>query len=78
MKEAEGLYRDALSHVESSKIDNDEIRKLRITLYQNLSVALNQTGDYKDTVHMCCLALALNPSAVKALYLRAVAYRNLK
>ena len=77
-KEAEGLYRDALSHVEAAKIDNEELRKLRVTLYQNLSVTLNNAGDYRDTVHMCCLALALDGEAVKALYLRSVAYRNIK
>lgn len=77
-KEAEGLYRDALSHLDAVKLDNEELRKLRVTLYQNLSVALNIAGDYRDTVQMCCLALALDAEAVKALYLRAVAYRNIK
>lgn len=32
MKEAEGLYRDALSHLETVKNDNDDIKKLKITL----------------------------------------------
>lgn len=50
MKAAEGLYRDALAHLDTCKINNEEISKLKITLYQNLSVALNFSGDYKDTV----------------------------
>ena len=32
MKEAEGLYRDALSNLETVKNDNEEIRKLKVTL----------------------------------------------
>lgn len=32
-KEAEGIYRDALSHLDTCKIDNTEITKLKITLY---------------------------------------------
>lgn len=77
-KEAEGLYRDALSHLDTVKIDNDELKKLRVTLYQNLSLVLNMSGDYKDTIHNCCLALALDDKAVKALFHRSVAYRNIK
>ena len=50
MKAAEGLYREALAHLDTCKIDNPEVKKLKITLYQNLSVALNFSGDYKDTV----------------------------
>jgi FK506-binding protein 4/5 len=49
-KEAEGHYRDALSHLDTCKVDNADIQKLKVTLYQNLSVALNYSGDYKDTV----------------------------
>lgn len=33
MKEAEGLYKDALAHLDTCKIDNDEIKKLKITCY---------------------------------------------
>jgi hypothetical protein len=50
MKAAEGLYRDALAHLDTCKLDNAEITKLKITCYQNLSVALNYSWDYKDTV----------------------------
>ena len=78
LKEAEGLYRDALSHLDTVKIDNDELKKLRVTLYQNLSLVLNLAGDYKDTIHNCCLALALDDKAVKALFHRSVAYRKIK
>lgn len=73
MKEAEGLYRDALAHLDTCKIDNDEIKKLKITCLQNLSVALNFSGDYKDTVIQCSNAIDLDPKAGKAWYLRGVA-----
>lgn len=78
LKEAEGLYRDSLSHLDTVKIDNEELKKLKVTLYQNLSLVLNQAGDYKDTIHNCCLALAIDGNAVKALFHRSVAYRKIK
>jgi len=59
-KEAEGLYRDAISHLDTVKNENAELNKLKVTLYQNLSVALNYSGDYKDTVINCTLALAID------------------
>lgn len=74
MKEAEGLYRDAIAHLDTCKVDNEEIRKLKVTLYQNLSVALNFSGDYKETISMCSLALQIDEKAVKALYLRGIAH----
>ena len=73
MKEAEGLYRDALAHLDTCKLDNEEIKKLKITCFQNLSVVLNFSGDYKDTVIQCSLAIEIDPKAVKAWYLRGVA-----
>jgi len=60
LKEAEGLYRDGLAHMDTVKNDNEEIRKLKVTLYQNLSLVLNASGDYKDTVHNCTLAIGVN------------------
>ena len=78
MKEAEGLYKDALAHLDTCKVDNDEIKKLKVTLYQNLSVALNNSGDYHDTVSQCSEAILIDSKAVKALYLRSIAYKKLK
>lgn len=73
MKEAEGHYREAIMNLEHVKIKNDEITKLMITCYQNCSVAMNSTGDYKETISMCTRALNIDEKAVKALYLRGVA-----
>lgn len=77
-KEAEGIYRDALSHLDTCKIDNDEIKKLKITLYQNLSVSLNYSGDHRDAVTNCTHAINLDPKAMKALYQRGIAHMKLK
>jgi len=78
MKEAEGLYRDGLAHLDTVKIENDDLNKLKVTLYQNLSVALNSSGDYKDTVQNCTLALKIDPKAMKAYYQRSVAHLKMK
>mmetsp|Transcript_3679 Transcript_3679/g.6259 ORF Transcript_3679/g.6259 Transcript_3679/m.6259 type:complete len:265 (-) Transcript_3679:865-1659(-) len=74
MKQAEGHYRDALAHLDSCKIDNDEIRKLKVVCLQNLSVALNHSGDYKDTISQCTLAIEIDEKASKAYFLRSQAY----
>ena len=78
MKAAEGLYRDALAHLDTCKLDNPEVKKLKITLYQNLSVALNFSGDYRDTVQNCTIAIGIDGKAVKAWYLRGVAHMKMK
>lgn len=75
-KEAEGHYKDALSHLDTCKIDNEEVKKLKVTCFQNLSVALNNSGDYKDAIRQCTLAIAVDEKALKAYYQRYVA--NLK
>ena len=67
-KEAEGLYRDAIAHLDTVKNENDELNKLKVTIYQNLSVALNYTGDHKDAVQNCTLAINIDPKAMKAYY----------
>ncbi len=78
MKAAEGLYREALAHLDTCKIDNPEVKKLKITLYQNLSVALNFSGDYKETVQNCTIAINIDEKAVKAWYLRGIAQMKMK
>jgi tetratricopeptide (TPR) repeat protein len=73
-KAAEGHYRDALAHLETVKNDNNELRELKKTILQNMSVMMNKTGDFKETIRHCTKALQLDPKAVKALYLRSIAY----
>jgi len=77
-KSAEGHYRDALSHLDTCKINNEEIDKLKVVCYQNLSVCLNKTGDYKDVILNCTLAIGVNPEAVKAFYQRYLAHLKMK
>ena len=43
-------YKDALGFLTSCKGHNDEIDKLKIICYQNLSVALNALEKYKETI----------------------------
>lgn len=78
MKEAEGHYREAIMNLDHVKILNDDLVKLKITCYQNCSIALNSSGDFKETIMMCTKALDLDEKAVKALYLRGVANMKVK
>lgn len=77
-KEAEGHYQDAISHLDTVKIENEDLQKLKIICYQNLSVSLNNTGDHKDAVQSCTLALKIDPNALKALYQRYTAHLKMK
>lgn len=43
-----------------------------------MCVCLNSSGDFKDSIHHATLALKVDPNAVKALYLRGVAYLKSK
>lgn len=72
-KEAEGLYRDALAHLDAVKNDNKELRELKKMILLNLSVVTNNTGDYKETLINCTKALDLDEKAQKAYFLRSQA-----
>ena len=78
LKEAEGLYRDGLSHLETVKNDNDEIKKLKVVLNQNLAMVLNKAGNYADAYTCCSAAIKVDDKALKAYYQRAVAGKHLK
>lgn len=75
-KEAEGLYRDALAHLDTVKNDNKELKDLKKTILQNLSLVTNITGDYKETLINCTKALDIDDKSSKAYFLRSTA--NLK
>lgn len=74
LKEAEGHYKDGLSHLETVKNDNKDLRDLKVTLLQNISAVTNKTGDYKETIRNCTKALKIDEKALKALFHRSVAY----
>ena len=77
-KHAEDYYRQALLHAQSVKDDTSpELKTLKKTILQNMSVCTNNTGYYKGTVEQCSQALELDSQAQKALYLRSVAYSKL-
>ena len=73
LKEAEGLYRDALSHLDTVKNENKELKDLKKTILQNVSVITNKTGDYKETLINCTKALDIDEKSFKAFYLRSQA-----
>jgi tetratricopeptide (TPR) repeat protein len=64
-------------NLDSCKIDNEEVKKLKITCFQNLALVLNKTNDHEDAVRQCTLALEVDPEAVKALYTRGQAHTKL-
>lgn len=76
-KIAEGQYKDALQHAETVKNDTPELKKLMVTILQNMSVCTNNTEDFRETVMNCSKAHEIDPTAPKALYLRSVAYTKL-
>ena len=39
-----------------------------------MSVMMNKTGDYKEAIRHCTKAIEIDPKAVKALWLRSIAY----
>lgn len=77
-KEAEGLYRDALGHITTCKLANEDINKLTVVLHQNLATSLNYTGDHTEAVVQCTAAIAINDKSWKAPYQRGIANMKLK
>lgn len=72
-KQAEGHYKDAMSHLNACKINNEEINKLKVVCLQNMSICLNSTGDFRDAINQCTVALGIDDKAFKARYLRGQA-----
>ena len=50
LREAETSYRDGIAHLDTVKSNNEDFKKVKIALHQNLSLVLNQLGDFKDTI----------------------------
>jgi len=50
LKEAEGLYREAISHLDSIQNDNAEIRNLKKTILVNIAVVCNKTYSWAETI----------------------------
>lgn len=78
LKEAEGLYRDALSHLDTVKNDNKEIKDLKKTLLQNISLVCNKNGDYKEALINATKSLDIDDQNAKAYFFRSQAHQKLK
>jgi len=72
-KEAEGIYNDAIGHIEHFKNQNDEADKLKVILYQNCATSVNYCGDYANAISLCTKAIAVNDKSWKAWYQRGLA-----
>jgi len=73
-KSAEGHYRDAIAHAETVKNETEDLKKLKISILQNMSICTNNTGDFKESIMNCTKAIYIDEKAVKAYYLRSVAF----
>lgn len=78
MKEAEGHYREALMNLDHVKNLTEDLKKLKITCYQNCSLVLNSCNEFKESIRLTTLAINLDSSATKALYIRATAHKGCK
>jgi hypothetical protein len=71
LKEAEGLYRDGLSHLDTVKNENQGLLDLKKTILLNLSTVLNKAGEYKQVLVNCTHALDIDEKSVKGYFLRS-------
>jgi tetratricopeptide (TPR) repeat protein len=73
LKEAEGLYRDSLAHLDTVKNDNKDLKDLKKTVLVNLALVNNKSGDFKETLINTTKALDIDEKNVKAYYYRSIA-----
>lgn len=66
--EAAYFYRDSVSHLDLCKDQNEEVTKLMVVCFQNMSVSLNNLNEFKEAIEMCTLAIEKDEKAVKAYY----------
>ena len=71
LKEAEGLYRESLGHIETVKNANKEISDLKKTVLVNIALVCNKSADYKEGIISCTKAIEIDETNPKAYYLRA-------
>lgn len=57
---------------------NEEVRKLKVVLHQNMATSLNYMGEHQDAILRCSLAIGLEPSSWKAHYQRAIGQWRIK
>jgi len=74
-------YRKGAALLEVLNLDNtgeEEVKSLILKINSNLSIVWFNLKNYKESRDAASKALEVNPISVKALFRRAVAYRNLK
>lgn len=71
LKEAEGLYRESLGHIETVKNANKEISDLKKTVLVNIALVCNKSADFKEGIISCTKAIEIDETNPKAYYLRA-------
>ena len=80
LDKASRTYRRAVNSVKKlnkNTTGDDQVKALLVTLYTNLSTVSFKTRKYRVSSEVAGQAIAIDGSAVKALYRRAVAYRAL-
>ena len=77
-KEAEGFYREAISHLDSVENENDSISELKKTIYVNIAVVCNKSSDYESAIQACTKSIAIDDKNPKPFYNRAVAQQARK
>lgn len=77
-KEAEGLYREAISHLDAVQNDNTEIKNLKKTILVNIAVVCNKSQSWSAAVGACNKSLDIDSENPKAYYQRAIANMKLK
>ena len=75
---ASSCYEEAISNLETINGQQGEVKNLTKTILQNLCVISNKLADYRSTIQNCTKALKIDENAVKALYLRSVAYEKVQ
>ena len=60
LKEAEGLYRESLAHLETVKNQTKELTDLKKTVLLNIALVSIKTSDFKETLINCTKALDLD------------------
>jgi peptidylprolyl isomerase len=77
-KEAEGFYREAISHLDSVENENEKITELKSTILVNISVACNKAGDWAGANQAASRSIDISDQNPKAFYQRALANEGIK
>ena len=77
-KDAEWLYREAISHLDSIQNENAEVKVLKKLILVNIALVCNKSQNWAESIRACSQSLSIDPENPKALYNRGIAYRHLK